>query len=181
MEFMKLIMPIQFFRGPGLIPTRLVMLIGAVLVAGCTRSSSSPDRVHSYPSRAMESPETVDISKLQAGMPRIRLRWMTETEENVFGFFVHRADSEDGELECLNEMNPVPAMGDTTTPQLYTYYDLNVDEGKTYYYQVISMDLDSTTQSVFDVDRIPAGPKPLTQENLDDIREYGLQSRKINK
>jgi len=112
------------------------------------------------------------------GQWRVRLSWQTETESNAFGFYVHRADSPDGAMRKLNPQSPVHAAGTTTIPQRYRYYDLDVDEGKTYYYKLEQVDLDGSSQFIIGADQpVPGETKPLTADEAREIRDRGLMYR----
>ncbi len=109
---------------------------------------------------------------------RVRLSWQTETEMNAFGFYIHRADSPDGETRVINAQSPVHAAGTTTIPQRYRYYDLDVEAGKTYYYKLEQVDVDGTSQIIIGADGlVPGEAKPLTAEERDEIRLKGTMFR----
>lgn len=111
---------------------------------------------------------------------RVRIRWQTETELNTFGYYVYRGDAEDGEFVCLNPDHPLEAAGTTTTPYLYTYYDLDVETGRAYYYRVICKDLDGSEEHVFREQTLRGTAKPLTPEDAELIDARGTMFRDEN-
>ena len=105
---------------------------------------------------------------------RVRLSWRTETESKSFAFFVYRSEAADGEGVCLNEDAPLDAAGTTVTPHEYVYYDLTVQEGRTYYYKLEQVDLDgAATWLVGDPAPVQATPKALSEEERLEIRDFG--------
>ncbi len=109
---------------------------------------------------------------------RVRLSWTTETESNSYGFYIHRADREDGEMQVVNSENPLLGAGTTTVPQRYCYYDLDVKEGHTYFYRLEQVDLDGTSRFIVgDPTPVPGKAKPLTEEESAEIRIRGTMFR----
>lgn len=109
---------------------------------------------------------------------RVRLTWQTETESNAFGFYIHRAESPEGETRVINAQSPVHAAGTTTIPQRYRFYDLEVEAGKTYYYKLEQVDLDGSSQFIVGADQlVPGEAKPLTPEESDEIQQRGIMYR----
>src|SRR5690606_19907044 len=109
------------------------MTIALAMTASCAHRSDTGSNVPSVESNS-------DAAK--AGAPRIRLFWRTETEDNAYGFFVYRADEPGAESVCINADHPLPAAGNSTAPQEYVFYDLDVDGDRSYYYRLQQVDLD---------------------------------------
>ncbi len=65
----------------------------------------------------------------------VLLEWKTATETDCFGFHIER----DGER--VNQ-KVIPGAGNSTTEQTYTYVDRGLTNGVTYYYSLITVDLD---------------------------------------
>lgn len=117
--------------------------------------------------------------EVQAGAWRIRLAWRTETESGAFGFYVYRSDSPNGKMVCVNKENPLLAAGTTTTPQEYVFFDLDVEDGKTFYYKLEQMDLDGTRNWIVgDPEPVSGVPKELTEDEADEIAEHGALYRR---
>ena len=108
----------------------------------------------------------------------IRLFWRTETESNAALFYLYRADTEDGAMHCINEEAPLPAAGNTTTPQEYVFYDLDVAPGHTYYYKLQMMELDGSRRWLVGDPTPHAGTaQGLTEVEEAEIRLKGVSHR----
>ncbi len=71
--------------------------------------------------------------------PHIRIQWTTESELDIVGFNLYRADSVDGEFVKINKGIIPPA----TDPMLggeHQYIDADVHWLRTYYYSLESVD-----------------------------------------
>lgn len=125
-----------------------------------------------------KAPQNDALEDLGGEQWRVRLSWQTETEMNAFGFYIHRADSPEGETRVINASSPVHAAGTTTIPQRYRYYDLDVEPGKTYYYKLEQVDVDGSSQIIIGADGlVPGEARPLTAEERDEIRLKGTMFR----
>lgn len=142
----------------------------AMLISSCAhKGPAQPSSDQTAPTTASTTTPTYTL-----GQPRIVLRWQTETESNTFGYFVYRAESPGAEFVCINAQNPVHAVGTSTMPLKYAYFDLSVTMGKTYYYKLQSRDLDDTTEWIIGGDQPVEGTaKPITQAELDEILAKG--------
>ncbi|HOE97398.1 MAG TPA: hypothetical protein PK847_12525, partial [Candidatus Sumerlaeota bacterium] len=107
---------------------------------------------------------------------RVRLVWQSEMEENAFGYTVYRRETEAGDEIALNPENPLHAAGTTHIPQEYTFYDLNVQPGVTYYYRIRATDLDGSYAWPFPP--AEARPKPLTPAEAAEIEANGTMYRR---
>lgn len=72
--------------------------------------------------------------------PRLTLRWTTASEVDNAGFYVFRSEQKDGDFKQLNE-KMLPGAGNAEVPSKYVYVDLDVQDGKTYYYYIESVSL----------------------------------------
>ena len=155
-------------------PPHLANRLATVYLAGVfvLLLSCSPFPVPSGPTDPTES--------LSVHTPRIRLRWFTETEENTFGYFIDRSDLADGAFSRLNPEEPLPAAGTTAIPQQYTYYDLNVELERTYYYRVRCKNLDGSEEDVFRERVLPGVAKPLSEEEIEAILTRGIMFKEDN-
>lgn len=95
----------------------------------------------------------------------MRIAWRLQTQENVFGFNVYRADvSGDGEeepeasaFEIIND-DIIPGHGTTALPQEYEYIDSGLDIGRKYFYYVTEV---TTTGNEADITpKVGAVAKP---------------------
>lgn len=69
-----------------------------------------------------------------------RIKWVTASEVNNFGFDVFRGDSEDGPFERVNEFT-IPGAGNSDTPSQYEFVDDTIEAGKVYWYYVESISM----------------------------------------
>lgn len=163
----------------------MLVLAGVALVASgaCTRGEAlSDDRVSAQADAAVESDAAAQADPAPSAevlLPaRIRLAWQTETESNTFGYFVYRADAEDGEMVCITAENPIHAVGNTTIPANYVFYDLDVEVGVTYFYKLQSRDLDGSSQWIVGRAKPVVGKaKRLSAEEAAEIEEHGTGFR----
>ncbi len=88
-------------------------------------------------------PVELSLFEAQDGYGKVTLRWVTQSETNNEGFFLYRAESENGVFTQLNN-KIIPGQGNSNTLHEYEYVDENVEEGKTYYYKIASKDFDGT-------------------------------------
>lgn len=148
----------------------LLFLSTAILLTSCQRTVLENRASKTIEPQALESPASL-------GDPRIVLRWKTETESNTFGYYVYRGESE-SDLKVINAEEPIHALGNTTTPQQYVYFDLDVEEGKTYFYKLQSRDLDGSTEWIVGGDApVKATPKPLTAAEFEELQTKGKAYR----
>lgn len=125
-----------------------MLVLASVAIAAssaCARGEALPDNRAAAESDPAAEPDAAPAAETLLPA-RIRLAWQTETESNTFGYFVYRADAEDGEMVCITAENPIHAVGNTTIPANYVFYDLDVELGATYFYKLQSRDLDGTSE-----------------------------------
>ena len=84
-------------------------------------------------------PVTISSCQAKAGYGKIILQWTTASEENNAGFYVMRAEEENGQYIRLNDVI-IEGHGNTTVEHHYRFEDTNVEIGKTYYYNLYSVD-----------------------------------------
>ncbi len=84
-------------------------------------------------------PVTISSCQAKAGYGKIILSWTTASEENNAGFYVMRAEEENGQYIRLNDVI-IEGHGNTTVEHHYRYEDTNVEIGKIYYYKLYSVD-----------------------------------------
>ena len=71
----------------------------------------------------------------------VLLEWVTASEQEAFGFHIHR----DGH-RITGEI--IPAAGNSTVENTYTYIDTQVENGVTYAYNLIAVDIDGVENMV---------------------------------
>ncbi len=81
---------------------------------------------------AAEAEEVAGISN--------KVKWVTASEVNNFGFDVFRGDSEDGPFVKVNEFT-VPGAGNSDIPSKYKFVDETIEAGKVYWYYVESISM----------------------------------------
>jgi len=71
----------------------------------------------------------------------VLLKWITQTEVNSAGFYVWRSENEETGYVRITTLL-IPSHGNSASPQEYTFTDLYVEEGKTYWYRIEEVSLD---------------------------------------
>jgi hypothetical protein len=69
-----------------------------------------------------------------------RIKWVTASELNNFGFDVFRGDSEEGAFVRVNE-NTIPGAGSSDTPNQYEFVDDTIAAETVYWYYVESISM----------------------------------------
>lgn len=88
---------------------------------------------------------TTDELKVHAGRRGVvAIEWKTDSEKGTFGYYLLRADTQDGPYTRINPNLPVAAGGDSSVARYYAYYDTNVTVGKTYFYNLEEIQLSGT-------------------------------------
>ncbi|MBN1867833.1 hypothetical protein JW916_11120 [Candidatus Sumerlaeota bacterium] len=104
----------------------------------------------------------------KTGPGKATISWTTQSEENCYGYFVYRSESEKGPFKRINKKGVIPGAGTTTVPQDYQYVDQPLPMGKTYYYYVEALDLSGNKHDVTPVAGVvvskPADPGVTIQE-----------------
>jgi hypothetical protein len=79
--------------------------------------------------------------------PQIRIQWTTESELDIVGFNLYRAESIDGDYQKINQ-EIIPPASDPMLGGEHSYADTDVTFFKTYYYKLESVDrAGASTQS----------------------------------
>jgi len=76
----------------------------------------------------------------------VLVNWTTASELGNVGFNVYRSEAEDSEYVRVNDVL-IPAQGNASTGASYSFTDLNVKRGRTYYYKL--EDVDTSGVSTF--------------------------------
>lgn len=106
--------------------------------------------------RATLAAVVLDSFRAEAGDDQVGLAWVTGSELDVAGFFVHRNNSEDGNYSQWDRIEVVdaitgdatefiPARGDSFGAD-YNFLDLNVQNGDIYCYALEAVDTDNSTE-----------------------------------
>jgi len=74
-----------------------------------------------------------------------RIKWVTASELNNFGYDVLRGDSEQGPFDRINEPT-IPGAGNSDTPNRYEFIDKTIEAGKAYWYYVESISMSGQRQ-----------------------------------
>jgi len=74
----------------------------------------------------------------------LTINWSTESELDIIGFNILRANSADGEFDKINS-ELIPPAADPFVGGEHTYVDENVTRGQTYYYQLETVDRNGNT------------------------------------
>ena len=80
-----------------------------------------------------------DSGSSEPGM--LRIGWRLQSQENVYGFNVYRAESEDGPWKKAND-DIIPGHDTTSTPHTYEFFDTGLTIGKKYYYYIEEVTFD---------------------------------------
>jgi hypothetical protein len=76
--------------------------------------------------------------------PEILVEWETETEFETVGFNLWRKKGDLGDFRRINEVI-IPGSSDPVSGDVYSYVDLDVESGITYYYQLEDIARDGTS------------------------------------
>ena len=82
---------------------------------------------------------SVTLAGEDAGISN-KVKWVTASELNNFGFDVMRGDSEEGPFTKVNE-HTITGAGSSDTPSHYKFVDEAIEEGKIYWYYVESISM----------------------------------------
>lgn len=74
----------------------------------------------------------------------LTITWTTESELDIIGFNLYRADTIDGEFEKINN-ELIPPAADPFVGGDHAFVDENVIRGKAYYYQLETVDRNGIT------------------------------------
>jgi hypothetical protein len=70
---------------------------------------------------------------------KLTIHWTTASELDIIGFNLYRSETPDGEFIQVNTLL-IPASPDAVVGGQYTFVDSSVSRGKTYYYQLETID-----------------------------------------
>ena len=75
------------------------------------------------------------------------ITWTTQSELNNAGFFIKRAQQQNGEFKVINA-TMIAGAGTTSEKQIYTYTDTTAQPNIVYYYQIEDVSLDGNRQTL---------------------------------
>jgi len=87
----------------------------------------------------------------------LHLQWRVQTQEDVYGFNVYRADLEGGPWQQVN-LHVIPGHGTTALPREYEFIDSGLITGQQYYYYVSEVTMSGSENDV--TPKMPATAKP---------------------
>ena len=135
-----------------------LFLLAAVLLfaAGCDSPGAGPDS-SSKPATNHAAPKPTPAPSLPAAQGKVTITWGTESEQECYGYYVWRAETQEGPFEKVNA-KMVPGGGTTHVPRRYRVVDQPLPMGATYYYKVEQIDLTGARR-----DLTPVVPCTVTQ------------------
>ena len=109
-----------------------------VVTGGAWSYTSSPETSTDY-----SLPVELSSFTATAGDGQVTLKWVTESEIDNLGFYVYRALTEDGEYERLTA-ELIEGAGNTSTQQTYSFTNIRLTNGVTYWYRLQDVAFDGT-------------------------------------
>jgi hypothetical protein len=106
-------------------------------------AGSDPGHTVHYANQDVSLP--VELSSFNAEIRDnyVNVNWITESEINNLGFEVYRAPKEEAEYILLSSYETNPGLeghGNSSNQNEYNYIDESVEEGQTYWYQLVDVD-----------------------------------------
>lgn len=120
-----------------------------MLAASSAPAQTSGDRTAPPPPPFMGDKLTTDQLKVHRGQPGVvRLSWVTQSEEDNFGFNVMRGTNKDGKNFKPINKKPILGAGTSSTENVYVYYDKDVKVGDYYYYFIQEISVNNQTRDI---------------------------------
>lgn len=88
--------------------------------------------------------ELSSFTAVQSGGSSVRLRWVTQSETNLYGFRIYRSTNE--ELSQAQILNILINATNTSQMQVYVYVDAEIYSPGIYYYWLEMIDINSVSQ-----------------------------------
>lgn len=138
----------------------LVLMLMASALLSCVSVPTDQDAESTDPTSKGKpsSEETVG---------RLILNWKTESEEDNYGFYIFRSESQDGPWVQINK-DIVPGGGTTNIPQTYRYLDYPLEIDKTYFYYLQEVSYAGVRKTFTPVIQKDAGP--LKESELEQFK-----------
>jgi len=89
-------------------------------------------------SAVTSKPVSADAATSAGKAPQVLLHWITQSEEDNYGFSIERSDSEKGPYKQITK-TVIAGHGTTSTPHDYNYVDYDVKVGKLYFYRLYTI------------------------------------------
>lgn len=89
-------------------------------------------------------PVSMAFFNANTDIDKINLEWATYSEVSNWEWIVQRRE---GEVGDFSEITRLPGAGNTNTITYYQYSDINIDQEKTYYYRLASVDFNGTVHN----------------------------------
>ncbi len=142
-----------------------------------TRNASAP---YKGADENTDNPLPVTLSSFMA-LPEqnaVRLIWRTESEFDNLGFILYRATQEDGPFTELASYKNHPALngkGNSSTPQTYEFVDNQVVNNTTYWYRLVSVDVDGQRHELQTISAtVLMDDNPLTRDSEQHPQQFAL-------
>ena len=89
----------------------------------------------------------IELSDFQAVLfnGQVKLTWETASEIDNAGFNLYRSETDNGEYAKIND-SLIPSEGSSTQGAAYEFVDTGVQNGKTYYYKLESINLSGNSE-----------------------------------
>lgn len=111
-----------------------------------TTAPAAPTAAVEAPAAPSAQPTATAADTASEGEGFLRIAWRLQSQENVYGFNVYRAETPetpDSEYEIVND-SIIPGHGSTALPQNYFFMDSGLEIGKRYYYYVTEVTTDGS-------------------------------------
>lgn len=102
----------------------------------------APGMKGSFTASNFVSPISLSSFAVTSNSGKAVVKWTTVSEQNTDYFSVRRSTNG----VYYTEITKVPAAGNSTLEKRYTYTDQNIQKGKFYYYNIVSVDKDKKQQ-----------------------------------
>ena len=93
------------------------------------------------------------------GQQKVILEWTTESEWDNRGFHIWRREDGSRDFKPLNQ-ELIPGAGNSSSPRDYSWMDRQVQNGRTYWYQLESLDFQGSTKTYGPVSATPMDALP---------------------
>jgi len=105
-----------------------------------------------------------------AGADQVILEWITESEWDNQGFYVERREDPAAQFERITQ-SLIAGAGNSSESRAYSWVDRQVENGHTYWYQLVSVDFGGDSRTYGPVSATPIETLP---------RSYGLSQNYPN-
>ncbi len=95
-------------------------------------------------------PVTLNSFTANSSNNGVKLQWITQSEVDVLGYEIQRAFDENGPFTTIasyRDHTELRSAGNTSAKRIYHFEDDNVIAGQTYWYKLVSHDIDGSLQT----------------------------------